>query len=697
MPDTSSATLLFCDLVGSTELFSRVGDDAADDLRRAIFDALRAGLGEFGGIEVKHLGDGLMAVFTLSATDAIGSAVSMQRRIHEMDRSSDVGRIELRVGLSTGEVASEDGDWFGRPVIEAARLCAAAAPQVILATDVMRSVVGTRGGFRFTSVGLLDLKGLGAPVPASAVEWNVSGAVSRRPLVVPTARHRSVVRRRWKPVLVVVALAVVLAGWALVRVRESDSTRRISSAGPRGYTPRMQDVACDAALKSAEPQAQCSLLVVPENRAMPAGRQLKLLVRRVPALPGVTAGVPTVSVGLESPADELLNSSVRTLGDHITIATRGARDTQPAMECPEVNRQTGRDLAFAPADPERSTARAEVVRACHDELLREGFDLNAYGSRDAALDLRDLAVVLGFPKINLQAGLTETRAAREVAVAAPGLLRSLVLQDVQPPDVSAFDEQIMTASGAFDRYTAECEAAPACKASIPDLRSSVRSFYEEFTAHPASVVVPNPAHPEAQLTVLVDGDRAVKTLVDGLGDPLALPLLAGIVASPQTELVAQYAVTRNSVSDDFPNAARIARYCIDEAPLANRLLQRASIESAPVFRSLGFEPASDVCSNWDLSLSGRSSKTAPPSTGGVPTLILAPDLSPYTSPKWADDTARSFGGASVVRLPHLTNDPLRNGPPCVGEIRTRFLAHPDRAIDATECVRSIQPVQLGAS
>lgn len=694
MRETSTATLLFCDLVGSTELFSRVGDDAADALRRTIFDALRAALDECGGIEVKHLGDGLMAVFTASATDAIASAVSMQRRISEMDASSTVGPIELRVGLSTGEVAPEDGDWFGRPVIEAARLCAAAAPRVILTSDVVRSVAGTRGGYQFTSAGLLNLKGLGAPVGAWAVEWHADGAAASGRLVVPAARHRTVFQRRWTVALVPAAAALLLLGWLVVQPQSPDSTTSQTVQGPSGYTPRLQNVACEASLTSAEPRARCALLVVPEDRSRPGGRQLKMLVRRVPATSQTTTGEATISIGLEAPADELVNSSVRTRGEHITLVTRGAPGTQPAMECPDVNRQVARDLAFAPTDPQRLVAREKVTRACHDQLLRDGFDLNAYGSRDAALDIRDLAFVLGLRKVNLQAGLTDTRTAQEVAVEAPGLLRSLVLQDVQPPEANALDGEIATATGALERYVAECESSAACRATTPDLDTSVRRLYDEFSAHPIEVQVPNPAEPTTSLTVLIDGDRAVKTLVDGLGDPLALPLVAATTASADPELIASYAAVRNSPPDDFPNAARIARYCIDEAPLGNSLLLEASMKATPMFRSLGLEPASDVCDSWSLSATRQSTNPTPPSTGGVPTLILAPDLNPYTSPKWADDTARSFGGASVIHLPHLTVDPLGHGPPCVGQIRTRFMAHPDRPIDASACIRTIQPLQF---
>ena len=67
---TGVVALLFTDLVGSTELLTRLGDDAADDLRRVHFGLLRAQLAATGGREVKTLGDGLMAVFA-SPLDAL--------------------------------------------------------------------------------------------------------------------------------------------------------------------------------------------------------------------------------------------------------------------------------------------------------------------------------------------------------------------------------------------------------------------------------------------------------------------------------------------------------------------------------------------------------------------------------------------------------------------------------------------------
>ncbi len=172
--------LVFCDLVGSTALLSRLGDEANDAVRRRSFAELRAAVVDHGGVEVKSLGDGLMASYR-SAVDALASAVAMQQgmaRLAADDRSLD---LALRVGVAIGEATFENDDWFGTPVVEAARLCGAAAAGQVLATDVVRAMVGTRGGHEFVPVGALELKGLGEPVQAVSVAWQPPELVAPLP------------------------------------------------------------------------------------------------------------------------------------------------------------------------------------------------------------------------------------------------------------------------------------------------------------------------------------------------------------------------------------------------------------------------------------------------------------------------------------------------------------------------------------
>ena len=164
-----TVTVLFSDLVGSTALASGLGPTGAEHLRQGHFAALRAALAATGGVEVKNLGDGLMVVFD-GASAALDGAVAMQQAIAAHNRTSEV-ELAIRVGVSHGEVDEDDGDFFGEPVIEAARLCAAAAGGQILVTELVQAVAGRRTVHELVPVGALELKGLPNPVDAVEVRW----------------------------------------------------------------------------------------------------------------------------------------------------------------------------------------------------------------------------------------------------------------------------------------------------------------------------------------------------------------------------------------------------------------------------------------------------------------------------------------------------------------------------------------------
>ncbi|MBX3287174.1 MAG: AAA family ATPase [Actinobacteria bacterium] len=176
---------MFTDLVGSTALMSRVGEAAAEGLRREHFGVLRAAVAAHGGREVKNLGDGLMVVFS-GTGDAVAAAVSMQQRFDHRNRTAEHPLV-VRVGISVGDTDVEDGDHFGVPVVEAARLCAASeSGGEILVTDIVRALTKRRGGFVFEPLGDLELKGLDEPVAAARVKWEpLADAADVAPIPLP--------------------------------------------------------------------------------------------------------------------------------------------------------------------------------------------------------------------------------------------------------------------------------------------------------------------------------------------------------------------------------------------------------------------------------------------------------------------------------------------------------------------------------
>ncbi|HEV8626531.1 MAG TPA: AAA family ATPase [Acidimicrobiia bacterium] len=167
---TAVVTLLFTDLVGSTELLDRLGDDAGEQVRRTHFRLLREAVVGAGGEEVKNLGDGLMVAFE-SAVAGVECAVAIQRAVERHNRGRSAQPLAVRVGLHVGEPIRDEDDYFGTPVVVAKRLCDAAVGGQILASDLVRGLVGTRGGFAFSALGPVELKGLAEPLLAHEVRW----------------------------------------------------------------------------------------------------------------------------------------------------------------------------------------------------------------------------------------------------------------------------------------------------------------------------------------------------------------------------------------------------------------------------------------------------------------------------------------------------------------------------------------------
>ena len=180
--------ILFTDLVDSTRQRSEMGDVAADELRRAHFTGLREALAATGGTEVKTIGDALMATYA-GAADALAGAVAMQWSVERLNRRGKGPAQGMRIGISTGDAAFEDGDWFGTPVIEASRLCGVADGGQILVSDLVRVLAGSRTDFETRSVGVRELKGFPEAVAVSEVVWAaaVDESVLPLPEVVDTA------------------------------------------------------------------------------------------------------------------------------------------------------------------------------------------------------------------------------------------------------------------------------------------------------------------------------------------------------------------------------------------------------------------------------------------------------------------------------------------------------------------------------
>jgi hypothetical protein len=112
----------------------------------------------------------VVALFS-DSSNAISSAVAMQQAAYGHNRTSGMGSLAIRIGLSSGDVVLEDGNCIGTAANEASRLCAAATGGQILAAEIVRQLSQARGRHVFTTGGMRELEGLPAPVPVVIVDW----------------------------------------------------------------------------------------------------------------------------------------------------------------------------------------------------------------------------------------------------------------------------------------------------------------------------------------------------------------------------------------------------------------------------------------------------------------------------------------------------------------------------------------------
>jgi class 3 adenylate cyclase len=163
--NVEQATIMFTDIVASTDLVTRVGDAAARDLFLKHDEILRDQLYNYGGTELQSLGDGFMLSFT-SATSAIKCACEIQKTI-----SQRLPDIKIRIGINTGEIILRDGKHpFGQAVVIASRIAEKCESEQILISDVSKQLAAG-GNFNFSEKEPFKPKGFNENIKLYAVSW----------------------------------------------------------------------------------------------------------------------------------------------------------------------------------------------------------------------------------------------------------------------------------------------------------------------------------------------------------------------------------------------------------------------------------------------------------------------------------------------------------------------------------------------
>jgi adenylate cyclase len=166
------ASVVFADLVGSTGIFERLGDETAGRFVTQLTTALAKVFEQHQGRVVKLLGDGLFVVFVEEA-QALTACVAIQEKLLlKPVRAGGVGRpVQMQMGIESGEVVEIQGDCYGDAVNSAARLADLAGADQILTTQRVRDALPREQQEMLRSLGPMYLRGKAEVTEVFSVEW----------------------------------------------------------------------------------------------------------------------------------------------------------------------------------------------------------------------------------------------------------------------------------------------------------------------------------------------------------------------------------------------------------------------------------------------------------------------------------------------------------------------------------------------
>ncbi|MEV7611582.1 alpha/beta fold hydrolase [Streptomyces sp. NPDC089799] len=444
--------------------------------------------------------------------------------------------------------------------------------------------------------------------------------------------------------------------------------------------------------------ARCGFLEVPENRARPGGRTIRLAVAVVPAASAKLAGDPVVFMS-GGPGGEtfddipfLVDSGLNRDRDLIVMAQRGNLHDRPNLACPELDRFNAASVGLPSYAPPTERLMLDAVKQCRDRLVADGTDLSAYNSTENAADFADLRTALGIKQWNVYGHSYGSDLAATYLRLHPQGIRAVAFDSIAPPQYVSLPFGWASAREGLDHLYRACAAEPRCKSRYPDLERTLDEQVRKLEAHPLALDV-RPPQGGDPVKVVLDGGALVNLLVAKAIPFADVPAAIDELARGNPERFAR-ARAAGSVQDvgqiahGLTNSVVCSEWVPGHPPSEVLTAGRTAFPDWP--RSvqaqapqLAFQD--QVCRIWNVPDRTAVQRVAPVSS--VPTLFLNGTFDMKTGASWAQKTARTLPRSTTVQIPGIGHWTVPQSP-CAQKVLASFLARP--TAPDTGCVADLR-------
>jgi pimeloyl-ACP methyl ester carboxylesterase len=488
------------------------------------------------------------------------------------------------------------------------------------------------------------------------------------------------VNPRLRRVLVVLLLAGAL-GWSFRprhagAPRAEDSTAVTSVAADVLQLGQLKLEPCDIGKPGQGAptlRAYCTSFDVPENRAQPGGRHIRLKVAVANAeaaqpeadpvvfLDGGPGGAATEDYPVIAGAFSDLRRRHRVL----LIDQRGTGGSNP-LSCDHGEEESVRAPLRAPERVRECAARLTARAATQD-----------YATSDAVADLEAVRRAIGSPQFDLLGVSYGTRVAQQYAKRYPQGVRAIVLDSAVPNDLALGSEHARNLEDTLTELFARCRADRSCTERFGDPYQTLQRVRARLRAQPQRLELRDPYTFRMQQKT-IDADGLAQLVRFYAYSPYTAALLPYVLAEADAgryaPLLGQAQVVVGDVEDHVNGSMALSVICAEDADR----LHPSPKDADTVLGNGLIEWLSSVCPSWPHA--AAPADFAAPLAGPVPVLVLAGEHDPVTPPRYAEAIVRALPNGRVLNVAGQGHGLLTVGcmPRLLGEfIRTRDARHLD--------------------
>ncbi len=443
-------------------------------------------------------------------------------------------------------------------------------------------------------------------------------------------------------------------------------------------------------------RVECGFLLVPEQRSDPDSPTIRVAVAIMRARsaqpepdpvvfliggPGSTL-IDSVALGGVGP---MIDSWLRNR-DVILFDQRGIGQSQPALDCPEVDNL---DYSSMSSEAEGEAALVEALRTCAARLRGAGINLDAYTTLASADDAADLPLALGYSQANYYGLSYGSYVVLNVLRRYPERVRSVILEGVTAPDINPQPEFGASFEHALREVIAACEAVATCRSTYPDLEALTFALIAQLDAQPAVFSVTDPQSGQ-ELEVQITGRSLIGTISQQLYYPVnigVLPAAIYAIAGQQYEVLAPFILNESSGSaPGFSTTGAFYTFrCSDNvAGQPAALFEQSLTTLDPALQSYyrdALEDAVQNCAAWGAA--PVAAEALLPVNSAIPVLLLSGRFDPVTPPAFAEHVLAGLPNGYHYVFPTMGHGVGASSNRCGVQLTVQFLQTPASAPDAS--------------